>query len=103
MALAMREQNQMSRATTAFGGSLKSSLSRFSARLSASRRRLHRVAPRPVAYAVVYAENSDIVRTYGSRDDALHDLANFVEAHPAKQDDIGLRVYENGLPVGRWV
>jgi hypothetical protein len=51
-------------------------------------------------YAMIYAENGDIVGTYGSRKRAMHDLLAFVRQHPELQDDIGLRPYEGGRPAG---
>jgi hypothetical protein len=53
-----------------------------------------------MTYAMVYAENGDVVGTYASREDAVERLAAFIELHPEIQDDIGLRAYEQGLPTG---
>ena len=53
-----------------------------------------------MTYAMVYAENGDVVGMYTSRKDALERLAAFIELHPEIQDDIGLRPYEGGLPAG---
>jgi hypothetical protein len=55
-----------------------------------------------VVFALLYADNSDIVGTYTSREAALADLASFVEKHPEMQDDIGLRPYEDGRPAGEF-
>jgi hypothetical protein len=51
---------------------------------------------------LVSAENSDVIATYASRDEALQALAKFVEANPRVQDELGLRIYEHGRPVGAW-
>jgi hypothetical protein len=53
-----------------------------------------------MTYAMVYAENGDIIGTYGSRDEAVRKLAAFVGEHRDVQDDVGLRPYENGRPAG---
>jgi hypothetical protein len=55
-----------------------------------------------MTYAMVYAENGDIVGTYASREDAVRRLETFVELHPEVQDEIGLRPYEAGRPVGAY-
>jgi hypothetical protein len=52
--------------------------------------------------AMVYAENGDIIGTYGSRDEAVRKLAAFVAEHGEVQDDVGLRPYEKGLPAGAY-
>ena len=54
-------------------------------------------------FAVIYAENAEIVATYDSEQEASKKLAEFVAAHPSLQDEIGLREYEDGRPVGDWV
>jgi hypothetical protein len=51
-----------------------------------------------VVFALLYADNSDIVGTYSSRDEALAELASFVAEHPELQDDVGLRPYQDGRP-----
>ena len=53
-----------------------------------------------MVFAVVYAENGDVVATYDSRADAERDLAAFVGRDPGLQHEIGLRPYEGGRPVG---
>jgi hypothetical protein len=53
-----------------------------------------------MTYAMVYAENGDVVGMYASREDAVERLVAFIELHPEIQDDIGLRPYEAGLPSG---
>jgi len=53
-----------------------------------------------MTFAMVYAENGDIVGTYESRDAAMRDLLAFVRKHPELQDEIGLRPYEGGRPAG---
>jgi hypothetical protein len=53
-----------------------------------------------MTYAMLYAEDSSVVGTYETRDDALRALVSFVHQHPKLQDDIGLRPYENGRPAG---
>lgn len=55
-----------------------------------------------MVYAMLYAENADIVGTYDSRDAALADLATFANQHPELQDEIGLRPYQDGRPVGEF-
>jgi hypothetical protein len=55
-----------------------------------------------MTYAMVYAENGDIIGTYGSRDEAVRKLAAFVSEHREIQDEVGLRPYENGRPVGAY-
>jgi len=55
-----------------------------------------------MTYAMVYAENGDIIGTYGSRDEAVRKLAAFVSAHREVQDEVGLRPYENGRPAGEY-
>jgi hypothetical protein len=49
-------------------------------------------------YAMLYAEDSSIVGTYDSREEALRALAAFVNEHPHLQDEVGLRPYKNGQP-----
>jgi hypothetical protein len=51
-------------------------------------------------YAMLYAENGDIVGTYDSRERAMADLVAFVREHPELQDEIGLRPYDEGRPAG---
>ena len=51
-------------------------------------------------FAMLYTDDASIVGTYKSRDEALRDLTAFVNEHPHLQDEIGLRQYENGRPVG---
>ena len=53
-----------------------------------------------MVFAVVYAENGDVVGTYETRAEAARDLEAFVAGDPALQDEIGLRPYENGRPAG---
>jgi len=53
-----------------------------------------------MTYAMVYAENGDVVGFYGSREDAIDKLTAFVELHPEFQDEIGLRPYDGGRPAG---
>jgi hypothetical protein len=55
-----------------------------------------------MTYAMVYAENGDIIGTYGSRDEAVRKLAAFVTKHREIQDEVGLRPYENGRPAGAY-
>jgi hypothetical protein len=55
-----------------------------------------------MVFAVIYAENADIVATYESRDEAESELEGFVRDNPSLQDDIGLRRYENGRPAGEF-
>ena len=50
-----------------------------------------------MTYAMLYAENGDIIGAYTLRDEAVRRLAEFVERHPEVQDDVGLRSYEGGL------
>jgi hypothetical protein len=56
-----------------------------------------------MVYAMLYAENADIVGTYDSFEAAASDLAEFVNAHPGVQDEIGLRRYADGKPVGEFM
>ena len=53
-----------------------------------------------MVYAMLYAENADIVGTYDSFEAAAQDLAEFVNSHPHLQDEIGLRRYADGKPSG---
>jgi hypothetical protein len=55
-----------------------------------------------VVFALLHADNSDIVGAYSSRDEALAELASFVAEHPELQDDVGLRPYEDGRPAGNF-
>lgn len=55
-----------------------------------------------MTYAMIYVENGDIVGTYPSRDDAVRQLGVFVGLHPEVQDEVGLRRYEGGRPVGAY-
>lgn len=55
-----------------------------------------------MVYAMLYAENGDVVGTYESYAAALDDLAAFVNEHPGLQDEVGLRPYENGRPAGEF-
>jgi hypothetical protein len=49
---------------------------------------------------MLYAESADIVGTYDSFEAAADDLAEFVNAHPALADEMGLRPYLDGRPAG---
>lgn len=53
-----------------------------------------------MTYAIVYAENADIIGVYRSRDDAVRRLAAFLQQHPDVQDEVGLRPYKDGHPAG---
>lgn len=55
-----------------------------------------------MTYAMIYAENGDIIGIYPSRDEAIRRLADFVERHPEVQDEVGLRSYEGGRPAGAY-
>lgn len=55
-----------------------------------------------MVFAVIYAENADVVGTYDSLEDAMSALEGFVAAEPSLQDEIGVRPYEDGHPVGDW-
>ena len=55
-----------------------------------------------MTFAMLYAEDSSIVGTYESRDEALRALVAFVNAHPHLQDEIGIRQYESGRPAGEF-
>lgn len=57
-----------------------------------------------MVFALVYAENSDVVGTYDSQEEAERKLADFVEsvADPSLPDEIGIRAYDHGRPVGDW-
>jgi hypothetical protein len=55
-----------------------------------------------MVYAMLYAENADIIGTYDSRDAALADLASMVNDQPDLRDELGLRPYENGWPAGEF-
>jgi hypothetical protein len=55
-----------------------------------------------VVYAMLYAENADIVGIYDSRDAALADLLAAVTAEPELRDELGLRALEDGRPVGEF-
>lgn len=53
-------------------------------------------------YAMIYAENGDVIGTYGSREEAIRHLEILVDGHPGVQDEVGLRPYESGRPVGAY-
>jgi hypothetical protein len=55
-----------------------------------------------MTYAMLYAENGDIIGTYASRERAMRDLVAFVHKHPELQDEIGLRPYNRGRPAGEF-
>jgi hypothetical protein len=55
-----------------------------------------------MVFAVIYAENADVVATYGSSEEARSKLAEFVAAHPTLEDEIGIRPYEDGRPADQW-
>jgi hypothetical protein len=55
-----------------------------------------------MTYAMLYAENADIIGTYKSMDEAMAELAQFVSDHPDLQDDVGLRPYAGGRPVAEF-
>lgn len=63
-----------------------------------------RTATPRMVFALVYAENSDVVGTYDSQEEAERKLADFVEsvADPSLQDEIGIRAYDDGRPVDDW-
>ena len=65
-------------------------------------RRATRHEDDPVVFALLYADNSDIVGTYSSRDEALAELASFVAEHPELHDDVDLRPYQDGRPAGNF-
>ncbi|HTX07686.1 MAG TPA: hypothetical protein VME22_03685 [Solirubrobacteraceae bacterium] len=52
--------------------------------------------------AMIYAENGDIIGTYGSREEAIQQLESLVDRHPGVQDEVGLRPYHSGRPVGEY-
>lgn len=56
-----------------------------------------------MVYALIYAENADIVATYSSREEARRELAAFVSEHPELRSEIGLRAYKNGRPAGKFL
>jgi hypothetical protein len=53
-----------------------------------------------VIYAMQYLEQGDIIGTYRSREEALRDLREFVSQQPGMENAIGLRPFEDGVPVG---
>ena len=55
-----------------------------------------------MTYALICAENGDIIGTCASRADAIRWLAVSVQLHPEIQDEIGLRPYESGRPAGAY-
>jgi hypothetical protein len=55
-----------------------------------------------MTYAMVYAENGDIIGTYGSREEAIRELEFFIDRHPGVQDEVGLRPYQSGRPAGAY-
>lgn len=55
-----------------------------------------------MSYAMVYAGNGDIIGMYTSREDALRQLGVFIDRNPEVQDEVGLRLYENGRPAGAY-
>jgi hypothetical protein len=55
-----------------------------------------------MTYAMVYAENGDIIGTYGSRDEAVRKLAAFISENREVQDEVGLRPYQNRRPAGAY-
>jgi hypothetical protein len=55
-----------------------------------------------LVYAMLYAENADIVGIYESRDAALADLLGAVTEEPELRDELGLCVLENGRPVSEF-
>jgi hypothetical protein len=56
-----------------------------------------------MVYAMLYAENVDVVGTYDSFQTAARDLAEFAAANPDLQHEIGLRPYLAGVPAGRFI
>ena len=54
----------------------------------------------PVKYAVVWAENGDIVGVYDCWFDAAMSIASFCGV---VADEVGMRFYQDGLPVGDWM
>lgn len=56
-----------------------------------------------MVYAMLYAENVDMVGTYGSFETAARDIAEFAAANPDLQHEIGLRPYLEGRPAGRFL
>jgi hypothetical protein len=53
-------------------------------------------------YAMLYAENGDVVATYDSWQEAERKLAAYVTAHPEMGNEIGLRAYDSGRPAGEF-
>ena len=53
--------------------------------------------------AMLYFENADIIGMYESWDLAREDLAAFVHEHPEVSDEVGLRIFEDGVPAGEFV
>jgi hypothetical protein len=52
-------------------------------------------------FAVIYAENAEVVATYDSEHEASSKLAQFVADHPEIQGQIVLQQYHNGRPAER--
>jgi hypothetical protein len=55
-----------------------------------------------MTYVMLYAENGDVIGTYPTREDAVRKLATFIEQHPEVQDEVGLRLYDDGRPSGEY-
>jgi len=55
-----------------------------------------------MVFAVIYAEDAQIVGTYESVEEATERLAQVVASKPTLQDEIGIRAYEHGRPAGDW-
>ena len=53
-----------------------------------------------MVYAMLYAENGDVVATYDTWSEAQRKLAAYVRANPDMDNEIGLRPYESGRPAG---
>ena len=60
-----------------------------------------------MTYAMLYAENAEILGTYESFESAADDLARYVNEHssdqPGLEAEIGLCKYVDGRPVGNFM
>jgi predicted Zn-dependent protease len=54
-----------------------------------------------MTYAVIYAENADLIADYASRDEAEHALADICRDDPGARNRIGLMPFDDdGMPAG---
>jgi hypothetical protein len=55
-----------------------------------------------MVYAVIHAENADVLATYSAWEDAVEAITGYVSRNPGSEDEIGIRPYAKGRPAGKF-